>query len=553
MNLVNKKIGGHLLADQLEINGVDTIFCVPGESYLGLLDGLYNHNQNIRLITTRHESGAANMADAYAKLTNKPGICLVSRGPGATNASNGIHTAYQDSTPLILLIGQVSRNERDREAQQEIDYKEMFKPMAKYVAEINDANRIPEFINKAFYISQSGRPGPVVLSLPEDMLIDEVTAQPVPASKIVQASPSVGDVEDFYERLKLAKKPIIIVGGNTWSQDAINKVKDFVNKNSIPVLTSYRAQDRFDNRNDSYIGHSSYAIPPETRKRIEDSDFILSLGARLGEVTTQGYTSIKIPKPEQFLVHVHPGIAEIGSVYCPDIGINSGMQEFAESLSNLPQIKNPVWKEWCAGARNEYLNFIKPTPMSGDLNLSEIIAYLNKTLGEDDIVIVGSGNNSQWVHRYYQYRNLGSQLVTTAGSMGYGVPAAIAAKLVYPKKTVVSFNGDGCFMMLGQEIINAIENELNPIFVIVNNEKLGTIRMHQEKKFPKRVMGTNIKNPDFVALAKSYGLDSKRITNTEDFYGYFEKAKNNKKATLIELIIDPNVLSPSLEIGTNIG
>ena len=553
MNMENKKIGGHLLADQLNINGVDTIFCVPGESYLGLLDGLYSYSNKIKLITTRHESGAANMADAYAKLTNKPGICLVSRGPGATNASNGIHTAYQDSTPLILLIGQVSRNERDREAQQEIDYKEMFKPMAKYVAEINDANRIPEFINKAFYISQSGRPGPVVLSLPEDMLIDEVIAKPTPAAKIVQASPSVADVNKFFDKLKIAKKPIIIIGGNTWSQEAINKVTNFVNKNSIPVLTSYRAQDRFDNRNENYIGHSSYAISSKTKKRIQDSDFILSLGARLGEVTTQGYSTLNVPKMDQYLVHVHPGIGEIGSVYYPDIAINSGMSEFSNFLPSLPQIKNPVWKDWCLKARKEYIDYIKPTSMSGNLNFSEIIGYLNNTLADDDIIIVGSGNNSQWVHRYYQYRNLGSQLVTTAGSMGYAVPAAIAAKLVYPKKTVVSFNGDGCFMMLGQEIINAIENDLNPIFIIINNEKLGTIRMHQERKFPKRVVGTSIKNPDFVALANAYGLNAMRITDTEDFYENFERAKNNKKATLIELIIDPNVLTPSLEIGKNIG
>ena len=549
----NKKIGGHLLADQLSVNGVDTIFCVPGESYLGLMDGLYNHKEKIKLITTRHESGAANMADAYAKLTNKPGICLVSRGPGATNASNGIHTAFQDSTPLILLIGQVSRSEREREAQQEIDYKEMFKPMAKYIAEINDADRIPEFINKAFYISQSGRPGPVVLSLPEDMLIDETLSQTTPPPNIFQSSPSKSAMDNFYENLKKAKKPIIIAGGNTWTKQAVKNLTKFVDDNSIPVLTSYRAQDRFDNRNENYIGHSSYAIPKETRKRIMESDFILALGARLGEVTTQGYSTLKVPDPDQYLVHVHPGINEIGSVYCPDIGIPSGMQEFALALSSLPKIENPPWLKWCKLARKEYLNFIKPTTMSGSLNLSEVMAYLNETLEDDDIVIVGSGNNSQWVHRFYQYRDLGSQIVTTGGSMGYAVPAAIAAKLVYPKKTVISFNGDGCFMMLGQEIINAVENKLNPIFIIINNKKLGTIRMHQERNFPKRTIGTDILNPDFVALANAYGLDACSVTKTEEFANIFEKAKMNQNATLIELVIEPNVLGPTLEIGKNIG
>ena len=549
----NKKIGGHLLADQLCANGVDTIFCVPGESYLGLMDGLYNHRDQIKLITTRHESGAANMADAYAKLTNKPGICLVSRGPGATNASNGIHTAFQDSTPLILLIGQVSRNEREREAQQEIDYKEMFKPMAKYVAEINDADRIPEFISKAFYISQSGRPGPVVLSLPEDMLTDQTTSRTTSAPDIFQSSPTKSAMANLYERLKTAKRPIIIVGGNTWTKEAVNKLTKFVDENSIPVLTSYRAQDRFDNRNENYIGHSSYAIPPETRKKIEESDFILALGARLGEVTTQGYSTIKVPEPDQYLVHVHPDVNEIGSVYKPNIGIPSGMQEFTAALSSLPKIERPPWTEWCKSGRREYLEFIKPTPMSGSLNLSEVIAYLNETLGDDDIIIVGSGNNSQWVHRYYQYRDLGSQLVTTGGSMGYAVPAAIAAKLVYPKKTVVSFNGDGCFMMLGQEIINAVENELNPIFIIINNKKLGTIRMHQERNFPKRIIGTDILNPDFVALANAYGVDAYRVTDTKEFRSIFEKAKNSHNATLIDLVIEPNVLGPALEIGKNIG
>ena len=414
MNIENKKIGGHLLADQLNINGVDTIFCVPGESYLGLLDGLYSHSNQIKLITTRHESGAANMADAYAKLTNKPGICLVSRGPGATNASNGIHTAYQDSTPLILLIGQVSRNERDREAQQEIDYKEMFKPMAKYVAEINDANRIPEFINKAFYISQSGRPAPVVLSLPEDMLIDEVIAKTTPASKIVQAIPSVADVNKFFDKLKIAKKPIIIIGGNTWSQEAINKVTNFVNKNSIPVLTSYRAQDRFDNRNENYIGHSSYAISSKTKKRIQDSDFILSLGARLGEVTTQGYSTLNVPKMDQYLVHVHPGIGEIGSVYYPDIAINSGMSECYNFLPSLPQIKNPVWKDGCLKARKKSIHNIKRTPMSGNLNYSEIIEYMTSlanTIEEPELNLLQKDQKIKF--RDGQIKNLQTELKKT--------------------------------------------------------------------------------------------------------------------------------------------
>ena len=552
-NNKNQRIGGHVLVDQLLLNGVDTVFCVPGESYLGLLDGLYKTKDKIKLITARHEAGASNMADAYAKLTGKPGICAVSRGPGATNAANGIHTAFQDSTPLILLIGQVSRGEKDREAQQEIEYKDMFAPMAKWVAEINDADRIPEYISKAFYISQSGRPGPVVLSIPEDMLTDIVSCSDASPASIIQASPSVDKINDLYKNLKNAKRPIIIVGGSTWNQTAIDNLTKFVDENKIPVITSYRAQDHFDNRNDNYIGHASYAIEEKTRNRIEDSDFILAIGARLGEVTTLGYKILKVPVPDQFLVHVHPGINEIGSVYSPNIGINSGMQEFAFELSKLQKIDNPAWKNWVEEARSEYLDFIKPSPISGAVNFSEIISYLNDTLEDDAVMIVGSGNNSQWVHRYYQYRGLGSQLVTTSGSMGYAVPAAVAAKIVYPKRTVVSVNGDGCFMMLGQEMATAIQYKLNPIFIVVNNSMLATIRMHQERSYPGRVIGTNLINPDFTALAKAYGAYSETIKKTEDFSGAFDRAVKSGKCSLLEVFVEPKAITPSLEIGKNIG
>jgi acetolactate synthase-1/2/3 large subunit len=544
----NLRMGGRLLADQLRIQGVDTVFCVPGESYLGLLDGLFDHRDAIKVICARHEAGASNMAEAYGKVTGRPGICAVSRGPGATNAANGLHTAFQDSTPLILFIGQVSRSERDREAQQEIDYRDFFRPIAKWVGEINDVDRIPEYVSRAFHVAQSGRPGPVVLSLPEDMLMDRTAAADVRPAQVIRASPSAAAIVELRERLAKAKRPLVMVGGPGWTQAAVDDMTKFVEANNLPVMASYRAQDRFDNRNDHYVGHAQRGLNPEMRKLIETADLIIAAGPRLGEVTTASYTTIKVPTPAQSLVHAHPSPDELGSVFAPDQAIATGMPEFAAALAALKPVDSSAWTEWRKAGRAAYLDFIKPTAMPGDVNLAEIVQHLSRTLPEDAIMINCAGNNSGWVHRFFQFRGYGSQVVATSGSMGYGVPAAVAAKLVHPQRPVVSINGDGCFMMLGQEIATGLQYGAAPVIIVVNNAMLATIRMHQEQYFPNRVVATDIVNPDFTALGKAYGAHTETVRKTGEFAAALERCLKAGKLSLIELFIDPNALTPNLTL-----
>ena len=545
----NSRLGGHLLADQLRIQGVDTVFTVPGESYMGLLDGLYDHRDAIKVVTARHESGAANMADAYAKLTGKPGICAVSRGPGATNATNGLHSAFQDSVPVILLIGQVPRGQRGREAQQEIDHCELFRPLSKWTAEIDDPDRIPEFVARAFQVSQSGRPGPVVLVLPEDMLVEPSSAPDARAVRLVETVPPPKAMAELRDRLESASRPLVLVGGPTWTQAAIDDMTRFVEANGLPVLTSYRAQDRFDNRNDHYVGHCRYN---ERVEQVAAADLIIAAGPRLGQVTTAGYSLLEVPNPKQTVIHVHSGRDEIGSVYQPDLGINCSMPAFCAALADLEPVDGGRWRDWLRNGREAYLESIEPVPMSGEVNLSEIVCWLSATLPDDAVMINGSGNNSGWVHRFYQFRGLGSQLVTTSGSMGYGVPAAVVASMVHPERTVVSVNGDGCFMMLGMEMATALQYGLKPIFIVVNNAMLATIRMHQERSFPGRVVGTDLVNPDFTGLGRDFGAHAETVRRTEEFQPAFERALASGKMSLIEVFIDRNVLTPGLELGKTI-
>lgn len=547
----NRRMGGRLLADQLRIQGVDTVFCVPGESYLGLLDGLYDSREAIRVITARHESGASNMAEAYAKATGKTGICAVSRGPGATNAANGLHTAHQDSTPLIMFIGQVSREERDREAQQEIDYRDMFRPMAKWVAEIDDADRIPEYVSHAFHLAQSGRPGPVVLSLPEDMLVEYTDAADARPVSIVQPAPAPAAIAELRERLAAAERPLVIVGGPTWNQAAVDDMTRFVEANDLPVIASYRAQDRFDNRNEHYAGHAARGPHAAMREMVESADLIITAGPRLGEVTTAGYSTMTVPTPKQMLIHAHPDPDELGRVYAPDLAIPSGMSAFAAAVAELEPVDHSQWAAWRRAARQGYLDFIEPTAMPGNVNLAEIVAHLSRTLPEDAIMINCAGNNSGWVHRFYQFRGYGSQIVATSGSMGYGVPAAVAAKLAHPERAVVSVNGDGCFMMLGQEIATALQYGAAPVIVVVNNTMLATIRMHQEQTFPGRVVGTDLYNPDFTALARAYGAHAETVRRTEDFEAALERSLAAGRLAVIELFIDRNALTPNMALPAN--
>lgn len=537
--------GGHILADQLALQGVDTVFCVPGESYLAVIDGLYNHANRIRMINTRHEGGAANMAEAYGKLTGRPGICMVTRGPGATNASIGLHTAFQDSTPMILFVGQVGRDAIDREAFQEMDYRRVFGEMVKWVAEIDDVRRIPEYVSRAFYTALSGRPGPVVLALPEDMLTECAAvpdiARPAVAPRI---APAAEDMAALAERLRAAERPFMLVGGATWTAAAVQDIQEFAAAHGIPVGASLRSQDCFDNRHPNYAGDVGIAINPKLAARIRESDLLLVVGPRLGEMTTQGYTLIDVPNPAMPLVHVHPGASELGRVYQPDLAINARMPEFAAAARAIPPEGASRRAAWVAGAREDYLARIQPTKVPGPVNLGEIVSWLSNTLPEDAIVTAGAGNYAIWVHRFFQHKKFRTQLAPTSGAMGYSVPAAISAKLTEPSRTVVSFSGDGCFMMLGQELATAMQFNANVIFIVVNNGILGTIRMHQERRYPARVHATTLSNPDFVALARAYGAFAEKVTRTEDFADVFRKAEAAGRAALIEIVVDTEALTP---------
>lgn len=539
------RIGGHILADQMAIQEVDTVFCVPGESHLALLDGLYQHENRIRVITTRNEGGASNMAEAYGKLTGKPGICLVTRGPGATNASCGLHTAFQDSTPMVLLIGQVGRSMSDREAFQEIDYRRMFGQMAKWVTQIDDAARIPEYINQAFHVAKSGRPGPVVLALPEDMLSGSAATADLKApAKAVKIAPAAEDIEELKARLAKASKPFMIVGGPTWTAEAVADITAFAEMNGLPVGASLRSQDCFDNRHPNYAGDVGIAINPKLAARIKESDLLIVVGARLGEMTTQGYSLVNIPEPDQDLIHIHTGAEELGRVYRPALAINATMPEFTKMVKSVDTGMKPARAGWVASAHQDYLARIQPTDVPGDVNMSEIMAYLNKTLDDKAILTVGAGNYTVWVHRFFQHRSFRTQVAPTSGSMGYSVPAAISAKLTAPECDVLSFNGDGCFMMLGQELATAVQFGAAVIFIIVNNGMLGTIRMHQERNYPERIMATSLVNPDFVKLAEAYGAHGERVTKTEQFEAAFGRARAAGKAAVIEVVVDPEALTP---------
>lgn len=537
------RTGGRVLVDQLRIHGVERAFCVPGESYLALLDAFYDVT-GIALTVCRHESGAAIMADAYGKLTGKPGICIVTRGPGATNASAGVHIAYQDSTPLILLIGQVARNTLDREAFQEIDFRRMYGQLAKWVAQIDDARRIPEYLSRAFYTATSGRQGPVVLALPEDMLTDAVEVGDAAPYQHVEAYPGANAMQTLRTLLSECQRPLIILGGSGWTADACEAIKIFSEANNVPVGASFRCQHLFDNTHPNYIGDIGIGINPKLAQRIRDADLLLVIGARLGEITTSGYTLVDIPTPKQNLVHVYAGAEELGRVYQPRLAINASMPAFAFAARALEPVDSIAWESWTADAHADYLANIVPQHGPGDLQLAEVVFWLRQHLPADAIITNGAGNYTAWVHRFYQYRSFRSQVAPTSGSMGYGVPAAIAAKVQHPERTVVCFAGDGCFLMTGQELATAVQYRLNIIVLVVNNGMYGTIRMHQERHYPGRVIATDLVNPDFVALARAYGAYGERVERTADFPAAFERALSANTPALLELQIDPEAITP---------
>ena len=549
------RTGAELLVDALRIQGVDTIFCVPGESFLSVLDALRDAKDEIRLIVCRHEGAAANMAEAHGKLTGTPGICMVSRGPGATHASIGVHTAKQDSTPMILLIGQVEREFAGRESFQEIDYRLMFAPLTKWVAEIDRASRVSEIVSRAFQTAVSGRPGPVALALPADMLTETAAVAQTRRYKVAQAHPNPADLHQLTVMLAGAQRPLLLLGGTGWDQSACIDIAAFAEANRLPAATAFRFQDLFDNRNDLYIGDVGLGINPSLAQYMRDADLLLVVGPRLSENTTPGYEflmSLRLNEGQQ-LVHVHADPEELCRLYQADLPINAGMRAFAAAARGLDPVKRTGWQSWLDTARRSYLDHIAvPEPRMYDsrrfVDMSQVVAYLRDHLPVDAIIANGAGNYTAWIHRFYQYRTFRTQLAPRSGAMGYGLPAAIAAKTRYPGRVVVAFAGDGCFLMYGQELATAMKYSLPIIVLVVNNAMYGTIRLHQERKYPNRVYGTDLLNPDFAAFAQAFGAQGKIVDRTEDFPAAFEEALTAETPFLLDLRVDPDVITPSARL-----
>lgn len=545
---VQKATGGKILVEALRSQGVDRVYCVPGESYLPVLDALYD-TPEIAVISTRHEGAAANMAEADGKLTGRPGICFVTRGPGATHASVGVHTAFQDSTPMILFIGQVAHKARDREGFQEVDFRAMFAPLAKWAAEIDSAERIPEYIARAYRVALSGRAGPVVLSLPEDVLSEEVVA-PVYTKTIVSAGamPRAADMETLVTMLGAAARPLLVVGGTGWDQDSCQSLVQFAQRNTLPLVASFRRQDLIDNRHENYCGYLGLAADPNLTERLKAADLIVAIGSRLGENVTSGYSLLTPPVPRQALVHVHPDPNELGRVYQPELAIACGLSDFANALSATKLARHEGGRiTWLREAREAYVRFSTPPaspPSSKYVDLAAVVGWLSEHLKDDALVSNGAGNYAVWLHRYFRYRQPRTELGPTSGAMGYGVPAAIAAKLRYPDREVVAFAGDGCFQMYPQELGTAVQHHANLIIIVVNNGTYGTIRMHQERRYPGRVVGTDIVNPDFVALAQSFGAFGERVESTDRFPEAYRRAVTSGRPAVLELRTDPVQLSP---------
>lgn len=555
--LLPTRSGGEILVDQLKIHGADLAFCVPGESYLPVLDALYTNRDVIKLITCRHESGAANMAEAYGKLTGKPGICLVTRGPGATNASIGVHTAFQDSTPMILFIGQVGSDFIEREAFQEIDYRRMFGQMAKWVAQIDRADRIPEYIARAYQVATSGRMGPVVLALPEDTLSAIATVADARAWQPVAISAGEAQLTAFSSLLKNAKRPFVIVGGAGWNVDACNDLQRFIETQNIPIGCAFRFQDLFNNAHPNYAGDVGIGINPKLAARLKEADLIIAIGPRLGEMTTSGYSVLTAPIPAQTLVHIHAGVEELGRVYQADLMINATMPAIAKALAALPKLTTESHAAKLASAANaDYKAWQGRKEIPGNVQMWDVMAHLQTVLPPDAILCNGAGNYATWLHRFHQYgRNIAhnsfrTQLAPTSGAMGYGVPAAIGAKALLPNRTVIAFAGDGCFLMTGQELATAMQYNLNVIFIVVNNGMYGTIRMHQEREFPGNVHGTALTNPDFAAYARAFGAHGEVVENTAEFAPAFARAQAAGRPALIEIRIDPEAISPNFTLAS---
>ncbi len=557
---MSNRLAGHALVEALIAQGIDTVFGVPGESYLAVLDGFHVHAKSIRFITCRHEGGAAFMAEAQGKLSCWPGVCLVTRGPGASNAAIGLHTAFQDSTPMVLFVGQVAADQRDREAFQELDYRQVFGPgtlgMAKWVGEVQHADRLPEYVARAFHTAMQGRPGPVVLVLPEDMLTQQTAAPVLPRIVPAQAWPAPGALRNLRERLLAAQRPLVIAGGPLWSAESARALQRFAESWQLPVACGFRFQDTFDNRHAQYAGDVGIGINPKLAARVREADLIIAVGVRLGEMTTGGYEHLAVPRPQQTLVHLHPGAEELGRVYAADLMLQCALSHAGQALETLAAPAQVPWAEWTAAAHADYeANQVAAAVVP--LDMTQLIKTLNRLVPENTAYTNGAGNFSAWLHRFTPYvplhRHGRTQLAPTSGAMGYGVPAAVAASLLYPDRTVVNLAGDGDFLMTGQELATARafgagQGAGKLISIVIDNGTYGTIRMHQERTFPGRVSGSDLRNPDFAALALAYGWRAHRVRHTAQFEPALRAALASNVPTLIHVILDAEVISPRATI-----
>jgi acetolactate synthase-1/2/3 large subunit len=539
------RTGGELLIDALLLHGIDLAYCVPGESFLGALDAMYGRRDRFRLIACRHEASAANMAEAAGKLTGRPGIAFVTRGPGATHGSVGVHTAAQDSTSMILFVGQVKRAHRGREAFQEMNYQAFFGGVAKNVFEAESAGEIPDIVADAVALALSGRRGPVVVVLPEDVLTETSDARDSMPEPIGHASPTDGDMARLHRALTSAERPLLIVGGSGWTADARDQLTRFAEAFDLPVATAWRRKDRFDNDHRCYIGDLGLAVDPNLADRVRESDVVMSVGARLDDNTTSGYALLEPPRSRQRLIHVYPDRAEFGRVYAPALGIEAEVGSFAAAAAALAPPENIVpWAEWRAAARAEYESFVTPRPCPGAVDLARLFADLAQHLPQDAIVTNGAGTYTAWHHRYFLHRRFGTYLGPTSGAMGYGVPAAIAAKATFPRRVVVALAGDGCFMMAAAELATARQYRLPVVVMILNNGMYGSIRMHQERHYPGRVIGTSLVNPDFAALARSFGCHAETVRTTAEFQPALHRALASANTAVIDIHVDPQAIMP---------
>jgi acetolactate synthase-1/2/3 large subunit len=547
-NSTKPRLAGHVLVDQLRLHGTDHVFCVPGESYLAVLDGLYDAGMQVTVC--RQEGGAAMMAEAYGKLTGRPGICLVTRAPGASNAVAGIHIASQDSTPMILLVGQIRRSHRDREAFQEMDYKAVFGSQVKWVAEIDQAERIPEYLARAFHVAQSGRPGPVVLALPEDMLTETLTVADARPCVRTDTFPTTEQLRAFESLLAGARRPLAILGGSGWDENAAQAFGAFATRHGIPVAVEFRRQMLCSTDHPNFIGDLGLGVSPRMLEAIRESDLILIVGGRLSEIPSQGYTLFEIPRPHQKLVHVHPDINELNRVYQADVAMACSPRTWTHLIQDLDDTSTTERRARCQELHAARIAWSDPRKIQvpGALQMGAVITHLNATLPKDAIITNGAGNFATWIHRFYQFRAYGTQLAPTSGSMGYGLPAAVAAKRIFPARTVVCFTGDGSFMMHGQEFATAVQYELPILVIIIDNSMFGTIRMHQERHYPGRVSATTLHNPDFAAYAQAFGGHGEHVETTEEFAPAIKRAMDSGLPAIVHCILDPEAITPTTTI-----